>query len=166
MGGVGAEGGTASRSGNYEQRFVGENPLNLPTYAGDTSQLGSFIKTGEGKQYAGLYREGDVYRTTTGAIYRKNMATGQYDPGEANDVSKMLQAYTAWTAGNAATQNNWQNYANAVKGQGEQATVLGGPAESQRQVLLGEMAKQTAPTSGLGKMGTMPDGSKKKLGSI
>lgn len=130
-------------------------------YTKDTSQLGNFIQTAAGAQYASLYAPGATYtQVNSGAVLSsKNTNKISSTDAQGTDVSAMLNAYQAWASGNAQAQTNWQAYADKANanagGQGDQ-TITTGPAVGQRAQLLGALAGQpTTPTPGLGSMGTL-----------
>ena len=76
-------------------------------YSGDTSQLGAFIASGVGAQYAASYNPTNLYAQVGTSVQ-------SYAPGEnlnqttvGQDVSAMMTAYQSWLSGNQQTQTNW-----------------------------------------------------------
>lgn len=128
-------------------------------YSGDTSQLGAFIASNEGQQFASSYNPTNLYAQVGTSIQSYAPGTNLNQTTVGQDVVAMMNAYNAWVAGNAQTQTNWANYAGAANanegGEGDQ-TITGGPAQSQRTSLLGALANAgnpTTPTTGLGVFG-------------
>ncbi len=139
----------------------------------DKSQLSTFLRSGLGQQYAADYAPQNSYAAMGSSIFAYDPRdfqgqASQFSLGQnlassrSRDVTGFMTAYQAWLQGNQQSQNNWETYAQTVAansgGEGDN-TITEGPAQSQRNVLLGQLTnagvEQPLQRPGLGSMGAV-----------
>ena len=152
--------GTTITDSSGQTRPATGGSSGVPDYAIDPSQLALYMQSEAGKGFAGtgVYNPAGQYLMGTGAGGPGTV--GYTNTANGLDTTAFIQAFQSWQAGNQQTQQNWQNYSEAVAanggGEGDQ-TITSGLGVSQRNQLLGALANAgnpTTPTPGLGSFGT------------
>lgn len=138
----------------------GDSPVYTPK-GYDPNDIASFMKTQNAapftpEQLSMLHETFNVQQGPNPLAPMAPFKDGRWQPVNLD----MVNAFEGWVAANNQTKQNWNNYASLVNanqgGEGD-STITSGPAQSQRNQLLGALAGNVTktPTPGLGSFGTL-----------